>query len=567
MGQPFSSKKRHPHLDDVLVWTIFVKKQKWALTSLPVSHRKGTIVTQGETATGTLSKTTSQRSTKFVINVHHGIVFNQWQDLQIGSYKISANQLVKAVSRWYPRLLSQSHMTHEEIYVPPSPRKSTIDIKDSTVTSYSALDLAESKGNRRSRNLRKILAVELDNRDHDHQTSVTSGHIDSLHHQKKLNAVKKFFGEDRKLFYISVEELEQVVDDAGIGHLEYTQTMGVEGIPMNTKQRKEHPKLQSIEQLAAIKALLAEIFQVMSLHVHVLNVRENLETVENPPPKKLSFFQRLKRLGKKKVKLRRSEVDYMISTRSGPPSMRLEALQRLLVKVGQKAKKVEEKSKLSDESSSDSDSDSGSGGSDSDDGNDSDSGSGSGSDSESSSDDEDEDEDQGVGKKNQEENEHPHVEVQYTDGGEFANVLVDPLGDLVGLLDQDAEHPALIVAHVPIRKLVIPLAGFTTRKAALLDAFGSYLTKKEIVEKEERRFVRKQSLRMKMGPPTPKRLTKKENRRNKGTKYAVVADATKKSDLDDFDDDGGNKEEDNIRLLHVRRLRPEVDDEIEGLKV
>ena len=541
MGQA-SSKTRNPHLDQVLVWTIFVKKQKWSIATLPIPLRKGIKVSQGDEETsniniGTLAKSATQKSTTFVINVQHNVVFDQWQDIHFGTYKIEASQLIKAVPRWYPRLLSQSHMSHEEIFPLPSPRVSTINIKDSTVTSYTALDLAESKNNRRSRNLRTILNVELDNRKHDHKTSVTSAHVDSLHHQKKLKAVKEFFGNDRKLFYISVKELEQVCDDAGIGHLEFTQTMGVEGIPMNKKQRKNHSTLSSEKQLNEIKTLLAETFKVMSLHVHVLAVREGLETVENPPPKKLSIFQRFYRwiTRKKKVKLRRSEVDYMISTRSGPPALRLEKQQRLLVKVGQTAKQSKGKKITRKDGNDSSSSDSSSDDSDSD----GDSGSDSSSDSDdSSSDDDSDDEDAMMKKKKEEEANQQHVAVQYTDQGVFANILVDPLGDLVGLLDQDIEHPALIVAHEPIRELIIPIAGFATRKSALLDFFGSYLTKKKHIEKEERRVVRKSTMGMKMGRPSPKKRSRKRNKK-KGTKYAVVTDTTteKKLDFDEFDED------------------------------
>lgn len=509
-------RQRHPHLDEVMVWTLHVKKQKLALGSLPIRLAKGLKVTQNG-ATGTLVKKTSQRSKTFIINVHKDVKFNKYNDIYIGTHKISADLIVDAVAKWYPRLTSQSHLTREEIYPPPPPRPSTIDIEDLTVTSYTAYDLANSKSNRRAQNLRKILEVELDNRDHNHKTSVTSAHVDSLHHQKKLKAVKTFFGEDRKLFYVSVEELEQVIDDAGIGHIEYTQTMGVEGIPMSRKQRKRHPKVSSEAQHAAIKALLAETFGVMSLHVHILAVREELETVENPPPKKLSLLQRFLRMNKKKVKLRRSEVDYMISTHSGPPSRNLEAKQRCLVKVGQSAASKKEGDEESDSSLSDDES---SNGNDTD----SDSGSDNGSDESSSSDDEEEEEPETVqtAEKNASEVIRPHVEVQYIDGGVFAKQLVDPLGDLVGLLDQDAENPAIIVAYEPVRAVIIPTAGFLSRKAALMDAFGSHLTKKAQLHKGERRLRRQQTLKMKMASPMPKKITKRTTRKKDGGKKYVV---------------------------------------------
>ena len=510
-------------------WTVFVKKPKWSLGTLPISLSKGTTVTQKigtTTAKGTLAKTTSQRSTTFQINVENNVQFDRFHDIHVGTFKIATTQLIQTISAWYPRLMSQSHQTYTEIYPPPPPRETTIDIKDTTVASYTALDLADCKSNRRSKNLRTILKVELDNRNQsDHKTSVTGAHVDSLHHQKKLAAVKNFFGPDRKLFYISVDELERVIDDAGIGHLEYTQTMGIEGIPMNKKRRKQHPALKSKKQMAAIQNLLAEIFQVMTLHVHVLDVREGMETVENPPPKKLSLCQRVLRMNKKKVKLRRSEVDYMISTHSGPPSIKLETQQRLLVKVGQLAKDKDSGSS-SDEDSSDSSDDEGGGGggrkrlgSDFTNDTEDDSDDSDGSDSSDSSDDEDDD-----GVKKGGTDLQPHVEVQYTDGGTFANVLVDPLGDLIGLLDQDVENPALIVAHEPVRQVIIPTAGFMSRKAALLDAFGSYLTKKKDMETSERRIAKKKSLGMKMGPPSPtKRKRKKKSRHGggSGTKYAV----------------------------------------------
>ena len=548
-----TSKKRSPHLDDVLLWTVFVKKQKWSLATLPLSLQKGTLVTQktGKTTVrGTLVKTTSQRSTKFKVNVKNDVQFNRFNDIYIGTFKISKEQLIQTVSWRYPRLTSQSHLTHKEMYPPPPPRETTIDLQDSTVTSYTAMDLADCKHTRRSKNLHTILQVELDNRNHAHKTSVTSAHVDSLHHQKKLNAVKKFFGNDRKLFYISNQELERVIDDAGIGHLEYTQTLGIEGIPMNKKQRKRQPKLGSKEQFLATQLLLAEVFQVMTLHVHVLSIREGLETVENPPPKKLSLCQRLMRFRKKRVKLRRSEVEYMISTHSGPPSIKLETQQRLLVKVGQRA-----------QDNSDGDSSSGSSS-----GSDSSSGSGSGSDEEGGggprrlgsdfTDDSDrfdaetESDEESSQESKDGENGDPssHVEVQYTDGGDFAHVLVDPIGDLVGLLDQDVENPAIIVAHEPVRQVIIPTDGFMSRKAALLDAFGSYLTKKEEMDKFERRVLRKGTLNMKMLPPSPTKRSGKKHRKGKkkkgggggggGGKYAVKALDFEEGDADAEDDTG-----------------------------
>ena len=547
------SKKRDRHLDEVLVWTLFVKKQKWSLSTLPLSIPKGTKVTQKrgkKIYEGRLAKSTSQRSTKFKVNVENGVEFTKFHDIYIGTFKITAEKLIETVSFWYPRLLSQSHLTHKEIYPPPPPRETTIDLQDTTVTSYTAMDLADCKHTRRSKNLRTILKTELENREHNHQTSVTSAHVDSLHHQKKLNAVKKYFGEDRKLFYVSVDELEAVIDHAGIGHLEYTQTIGIEGIPMNKKQRRRQPKLKSKEQISAIQLLLAEIFEVMTLHVHVLDVREGLETVENPPPKKLSLCQRFMRIGKKRVKLRRSEVKYMISTHSGPPSIKLETQQRLLVKIGQEVKEN------SDSDSSGSDSDSSSSSEDSDDN----SGPrrlGSGDFSDfspisrgnASESDESSDNDNIDGDDEKKGDEKPHIEVTYKDGGIFANKLVDPLGDLVGLLDQDVENPAIIVAHEPVRKVIIPTAGFLSRKAALLDAFGSYLTKKEAMETFERRIARKSTLGMKMNPPSPTRRKKsgrnekKTGRRDKkkGTKYAAEVVGKKL----EFDEDAAEEDEED----------------------
>ena len=170
-----TSKKRSPHLDDVLLWTVFVKKQKWSLATLPLSLQKGTLVTQKTdktTVRGTLVKTTSQRSTKFKVNVKNDVRFNRFNDIYIGTFKISKEQLIQTVSWRYPRLVSQSHLTHKEMYPPPPPRETTIDLQDSTVTSYTALDLADCKHTRRSKNLRTILHVELDNRNHAHKTSL-----------------------------------------------------------------------------------------------------------------------------------------------------------------------------------------------------------------------------------------------------------------------------------------------------------------------------------------------------------------------------------------------------------
>jgi hypothetical protein len=84
-----TSKKRSPHLDDVLLWTVFVKKQKWSLATLPLSLQKGTLVTQktGKTTVrGTLVKTTSQRSTKFKVNVKNDVQFNRFNDIYIGTF-------------------------------------------------------------------------------------------------------------------------------------------------------------------------------------------------------------------------------------------------------------------------------------------------------------------------------------------------------------------------------------------------------------------------------------------------------------------------------------------------
>ena len=65
MGQA-SSKTRNPHLDQVLVWTIFVKKQKWSIATLPIPLRKGIKVSQGDEETsniniGTLAKSATQK--------------------------------------------------------------------------------------------------------------------------------------------------------------------------------------------------------------------------------------------------------------------------------------------------------------------------------------------------------------------------------------------------------------------------------------------------------------------------------------------------------------------------
>ena len=100
---------------------------------------------------------------------------------------------------------------------------------------------------------------------------------------------------------------------------------------------------------------------------------------------------------------------------------------------------------------------------------------------------------------------------------------MDPLGDLVGLLDQDAENPAIIVAYEPVRAVIIPTAGFLSRKAALMDAFGSHLTKKAQLHKGERRLRRQQTLKMKMASPMPKKITKRTTRKkDRGKKKYVV---------------------------------------------
>jgi hypothetical protein len=440
--------------------------------------------------------------------------------------------------KYAPRLLSQSHLTYDDLDPPPPRPVSGISWGETTAT-YGAQDVASSTNNRRSRNLRKILRTEIHNQKLD-TSSVTGGHVDSLHHQKKIKAVTEFFKKadvaagdsPRRLAMISVAELDRAVADAGIGEVLFEQTLIIEGIPLTKRQRqRKHGATKgTYVQKERITAALASAYGVLVRHVKVLAVREGLAVKKTrwfEPPKKKKRRRSLRR--KRPV---RSEIDYEITTPDGPPCDDLEALLRGLARRSRDDEKVEAKPEDSGSSSSDGDSSSGSDDEDDDDS----------SDSESSSDGS-EDGGGGGGRRATAVGEAASVTSEYTAelvdklAMKLAKLVSADVGVLLEKLDEDISR--MPGAAVPRKTRNIPRDGFLTRRAALVDAFGSYLQNRATVHRGERRTERKRSLMMKVAvshattrvdAPVQKRTKKKKTKKNSaareegeggGSKYAV----------------------------------------------
>eukprot|EP00946_MAST-07B_sp_MAST-7B-sp1_P003503 g3503.t1 len=280
----------------------------------------------------------------------------------------------------------------------------------------------------------------------------------------------------RRLALISVAELERAVADAGIGELLFTQTLIIEGLPLTKKQRraKKGAARGCDAQIERLNASLASAFGVLGRQVKVLRVREGLAV-----KKSRWFDQPRKRRYRswRKKKPSRSEIDFEITTPDGPPCDDLEALLRGLARRSRDDEKMQAKPEDDDYSSSDDGSSSSSGGSDSDD-----------SDSRSEvSDDVDRSAyDSKPGSKfvaAGSENDAASVTSEYTAGlveklaVSFAKLVSTDVGIKLEKMDEDVSLMA--GATVPRKTRNIPTAGFLTRRAALVDALGSYLHKRE----------------------------------------------------------------------------------------
>ena len=394
--------------------------------------------------------------------------------------------------KYAPRLLSQSHLSYEDLNPPPPEPPSTIDW-DLTTATYAAQDVASSTRNRRSQNLRKILATEIHSQKLD-TDCVSGAHVDSLHHQKKLKSVAEYFakrdkeaGESpRRLAHISVAELERVVADAGIGEVLFAQTLAIEGMPLTKKQRrrKNGAKLGSELQRNRIMQSLSSAYGVLLRHVKVLEVREGLAVkktrwLNQGKKKRRSLLQR---------KPARAEIDYEITTPDGPPCDNLEALQRGLGRRSRDDEMVQKNPEDSDSSSSDDDS-----------GSDYDS-----SDSGSSGDESDSDE-EGGRDRSSEAREVESVTSEYTGG--LVEKLAIQLSTLISadvgiMLEKNEEDITKMAgATVPNKSRLIKQDGFLTRRAALVDAFGSYLHNRETIHRGERRIHRKRKHMQKVTGP------------------------------------------------------------------
>ena len=404
--------------------------------------------------------------------------------------------------KYAPRLLSQSHLTYEDLD-PPPPRPPSGITWGETTTTYGAQDVASSKSNRRSRNLRKILSTEIHNQKLD-ISSVSGGHVDSLHHQKKIKAVTEFFKKadaeagdsPRRLAMISVAELERVVADAGIGEVMFEQTLVIEGIPLTNKQRKRKKGADkgSNLQKERITAALASAYGVLVRQVKVLAVRERLAVKKTQWFHPLNKSRRQRLLRRKKPT--RSEVDYEIITPDGPPCDDLEALQRGLARRSRDDEKVKAKPEDSDSSSSDGESSSDSDGDDESSG---DSGDSSDSDSDNGG---IRGGDSSGSKRASMADELASVTSEYTAGlvDKLAVALAKLISVDVGVslekLDEDISHMSGATSPYKTRK--VSQDGFLTRRAALVDAFGSHLQNRAAVHRSERQIERKRTLMMKV---------------------------------------------------------------------